>query len=55
MEKGLSTALVAKHMGVAVNSVISWIDKGLLPAGRTPGGHRRVRPVDLARFLSFIT
>jgi len=51
MARTLSTAAVARHMGVAVNSVINWIDQGLLPAGRTPGGHRRVLPTDLARFL----
>jgi len=51
MARALSTAAVARHMGAAPNSVINWIDRGFLPAGRTPGGHRRVAPADLVRFL----
>jgi CheY-like chemotaxis protein len=31
--------------------VLSWIDKGLLAAHRTPGGHRRVEAGTLVRFL----
>ena len=38
-------------LGVAVSSVSKWIDEGNLVAGRTPGGHRRIEPDDLVRFL----
>jgi CheY-like chemotaxis protein len=30
---------------------LSWINRGLLPAHRTPGGHRRIERQALARFL----
>lgn len=49
--KALSTIEVAKMIGVAVSSVSKWIDGGKLPAGRTPGGHRRIEEEDLIRFL----
>ncbi len=49
--KSLSTSAVAELLGVAAGSVANWIDKGQLKAGRTPGGHRRVTPQDLLRFL----
>jgi len=38
-------------IGVAVSSVSKWIDGGMLPAGRTPGGHRRIEQEDFVRFL----
>ncbi|MCE5279351.1 MAG: response regulator [Planctomycetaceae bacterium] len=51
MKKALSTLKIAGMLGVAVASVSNWIDQGLLKAGRTPGGHRRVLPEDLITFL----
>lgn len=36
---------------VDASTVSKWIDKGLLTAYRTPGGHRRVRRDDLKSFL----
>jgi len=51
MKKTLSTTAVAKLLGVAVGSVANWIDQGKLKAGRTPGGHRRVRREDLLDFI----
>ncbi|MBN2193457.1 MAG: response regulator [Polyangiaceae bacterium] len=33
------------------STVLSWIDRGLLHAHRTPGGHRRVEGAELLRFL----
>jgi excisionase family DNA binding protein len=47
----LSTMEVARMLGVAVSSVSKWIDTGKLIAGRTPGGHRRIEPDNLIRFL----
>ena len=32
-------------------SIINWVNAGRLPAFRTPGGHRRIRREDLARFM----
>jgi len=51
MKNTLSTADVAKLLGVAVASISKWIDAGQLQAGRTPGGHRRVAREDLIAFL----
>lgn len=36
---------------VDASTVSKWIDKGILTAYRTPGGHRRVRQSDLRAFL----
>jgi excisionase family DNA binding protein len=42
---------VAKMLGVSTSAVLSWIDKGLIAAHRTPGGHRRVDKAALVGFL----
>lgn len=47
----LTSHAVAELIGVSPSTVLSWIDKGLLPAFRTPGGHRRVEPSALVEFL----
>jgi excisionase family DNA binding protein len=51
MNKHLSTAQVARLLGVSDQSVANWIDRGKLRAGRTPGGHRRIEKQDLVEFL----
>lgn len=33
------------------SSIVKWVNDGMLPAYRTPGGHRRVRASDLLTFL----
>ena len=33
------------------SSVVKWVNDGILPAYRTPGGHRRIRSADLLAFL----
>jgi len=38
-------------LGVAAGSVANWIDQGQLKAGKTPGGHRRVKREDLIEFF----
>jgi excisionase family DNA binding protein len=40
----------ADRLGVERRSVQRWIDDGLIPAHKTPGGHRRVREADLVEF-----
>jgi excisionase family DNA binding protein len=49
-EQPLSTGKVAKILGASVEAVNSWIRAGKLKAYRTPGGHYRVAPQDLASF-----
>jgi excisionase family DNA binding protein len=48
----LSTSEVARLLRVCVGSVVNWIDRGHLKAGRTPGGHRRITVKDLIKFLT---
>lgn len=47
----LTSHAVASLIGVSPSTVLSWIDKGMLPAFRTPGGHRRIEPASLVAFL----
>ena len=51
MAQNLSTFAIAKLLNVDAGSVANWIDKELLKAHRTPGGHRRVEVGNLVRFL----
>ncbi len=51
MAKTLSTFAIAKIMHVDPGSVANWVDRGILKAHRTPGGHRRVEVHDLVAFL----
>lgn len=39
----LTTREAARLLGIAVSTAQQWIENGLLPAWKTPGGHRRVR------------
>ncbi len=50
-QKTFTTFQVAKIAAVFPTTVINWINKGKLPAHRTPGGHRRVQLADLLAFL----
>jgi two-component system, OmpR family, response regulator len=52
MKRNLSTTQVAELLGVSAQTIANWIDNGRLPAGRTPGGHRRVTAQDLVAFLT---
>ena len=38
----LTASQAATMFGVAVQTVHQWVEKGLLEAWRTPGGHRRI-------------
>ena len=42
-------ALAAEVLGVSTRTVLRWEAAGLLPSGRTPGGHRRFHHRDLVR------
>jgi excisionase family DNA binding protein len=46
-----STHEISRLLQVDPSSVSKWIDRGILLAFRTPGGHRRVRGSDLRNFL----
>jgi excisionase family DNA binding protein len=39
----LTTREAAVRLGVSLRTVQLWVEAGTLPAGRTPGGHRRIR------------
>ncbi len=49
--KIFTTFHIARICGVSPSTVIHWINRGKLPAFRTPGGHRRVPASDLLNFL----
>lgn len=38
-------------VGASPSTVLSWVDRGWLPAHRTPGGHRRIDRQALVEFL----
>src|SRR3954470_22428426 len=42
---------ISRLLQVDPSTVSKWIDRGILMAFRTPGGHRRVRSGDLRSFL----
>ncbi|MHB8872190.1 MAG: response regulator [Myxococcaceae bacterium] len=50
-QKLLTSHEVGELLQIAPSSVVKWVNEGLLPAYRTPGGHRRIRPEELLHFL----
>jgi excisionase family DNA binding protein len=51
-EKQVYTTFEAARLcHVSPLSIINWVNAGRLNAFRTPGGHRRIRREDLARFM----
>lgn len=51
MDPLYTTHDVARLVSVDPSTVSKWIDRGLLIAFKTPGGHRRIRQADLLSFL----
>lgn len=51
MDELFTTHQLSRMLRMDPSTVGKWIDRGLLAAFRTPGGHRRVRAEDLRRFL----
>jgi excisionase family DNA binding protein len=51
-ERIFSTHEVASMVGTNPSSVVRWIEAGKLKAFKTPGGHRRVREIDLRAFFA---
>jgi excisionase family DNA binding protein len=51
MDQLYTTHDISRLLQVDPSTVSKWIDRGILLAFRTPGGHRRVRAADLRTFL----
>jgi len=51
VQRLMTTNEIGRLVGVSERTVANWIDRGYLPAFRTPGGHRRVDPKVLTGFL----
>src|SRR6476620_11551179 len=51
MDQLYTTHDISRMLQVDPSTVSKWIDRGMLIAFRTPGGHRRVRSGDLRTFL----
>lgn len=51
----MSTAQVARRLGVSVGTVRRWADAGHLPTSRTPGGQRRFSAERVEAFLAMLS
>lgn len=51
MRRFYTTFEAARLLGVSLPTVVNWITARRLKAHRTPGGHRRIAPEELASFM----
>lgn len=51
MREYCSTIEAAKYCRVTRFTIINWIEKGLIQAQKTAGGHRRILFCDLVKFM----
>jgi excisionase family DNA binding protein len=51
----LTTTEAGLLLGVATSTAQAWMENGMLPSWRTPGGHRRTRLSDVHALLGFRT
>ncbi len=51
MHRFYTTFEAARLLGVSLPTVVNWITARRLKAHRTPGGHRRIAPEELASFM----
>ncbi len=50
-DKLLTSHEVGELLQMDPSSIVKWVNDGLLPAYRTPGGHRRIKTTELLSFL----
>lgn len=48
----ISAGEAARRLGVSPITIQRWVDRGLLNAERTPGGHRRIYVTELRRLIA---
>jgi excisionase family DNA binding protein len=52
MSDTISAGEAARRLGVAPATIQRWVDRGVLNAERTPGGHRRVYVTEVRRLIA---
>ena len=50
--ESVTTHETARMLGISVTTVLNMIERGQLPAWRTPGGHRRIARIDVERAIT---